>query len=694
MGSSSGTATPNGTTEASDEAPYAAFPPRLSVCLNDLTLLPDRTQIDSDPFYMLPYPPEQVFGAAGAGIVQSILEWIATMLKDVPLEIAWLCPAGRPDWVPDDMNEENWAKRISQMFLGLAYGGPSIAADFQSAKFKNSFGAGDVYVYQRFQPKYRQWEKVSDLRTAPDDAEWITNTDPAYSLVVACQYLSTYAVLSRGFTLEDDLNSAGIPARQCPSLSIFRENGGVFYGLEKEIEGEEVVTSAVCNVKVAVAEGISLAPGTVFTFNPHGTQKFGYARLPKTTYEKLQQANKYKDGKNAGKINQPLLDMNVELADMKHKADFKQSVKDAGKDLAAIPLPGAATLGAAVQKYEPVWVPPTSEQQSEEEMVQVKVPLRVQLPGSHVSCVLRRWTLPNGNPAIQLLDTNSHTEAIPGAKVAPTIPFLAKMDLSQGMTEGSPLVAIQSESNFAGLGVPPERAITDEQLAHLAKVRPVGLARLIIGAESVVDKRPYWADPMPAERVLYVSPMVLTWGPGDTDNYPIARFALSLRNIPYYASLTAYWIIYAPRRELADVMWAEGSRGRSIVEIFEDAKARRASRPRIPDMKNNRWVDPTPLSITTADALACVAVCSSAPDGGTRYAFQGHYMKFPGRGKIPKFLRTRFIDAASLKTSDAEKALDEVVRDPLRCYIHPTVGSDYDGITAPRFFQSPEGSES
>ncbi len=84
--------------------------------------------------------------------------------------------------------EEKWARAFAEMFVYMPYGGP--------ATMTLGFSSTDKQLYQ-------QWPKL-------------------YPLVAACQHLSTYAVLSRGFT--PDTVGTGLEAGPNGSVPVFSES--------------------------------------------------------------------------------------------------------------------------------------------------------------------------------------------------------------------------------------------------------------------------------------------------------------------------------------------------------------------------------------------------------------------------------------------------------------------------------------
>ncbi len=194
-------AAPNKPTELSGPLENMDRPPRLATCLQR-AIEPRRVAEAGDGTAEL-----SIYESLDATHVEEVLQWIATMLEDdAGFESVWEHPAGQhpnPSEVVEE--EEAWAKLMDQLFLGCAYGGFDIVAQFPSNGLIR--GAGYVYLLQRFMPR---------------DGDEITMDDPACPLVVSCQGMTTLAALGRGLTLDGDLGNVGIPASQGASgLPIF-----------------------------------------------------------------------------------------------------------------------------------------------------------------------------------------------------------------------------------------------------------------------------------------------------------------------------------------------------------------------------------------------------------------------------------------------------------------------------------------
>ena len=703
--------------ELSEPAPYQGFPPRLSVCLNEVTVM-DREIEGVSPGARME-PDARPLGSDGKDLIKQVAAWCVDLLRMGDMDAVWASSAGRPDWTPDDPVEERWAKHITELVLGTAYGGPDITAGFREPRIREGFGGGVVYILQRFQRESIPWttlgehwasvknRKLASMGHAPENVELIEpipNDDPACSLYLACQYMTTYAVLSRGFTIEEHLNGIGLPARQCDKFWIFSSDDDE--NLSAGAPGAWYPTpEAQQTVATALEKGQAIGPGTVYTFNPIGNLPRGYVRVPVEEAASILISCMREDGT----LNKARAMIMLELANSRRIEEVKQSERALGRDLKGLSTQLNAKLAARGMtgpkggehiaaklirdlgntiENETTYFDEAEEKPISVTTLQVQVDLRAQLPGSHISCVLRRWNV-GGVEMVQLLDTNLHDSPVAGAtKGAEAIPLVAPLGSAWdrgGVVDGNPLSMITPGpgTRFVGLGTLPPAPDLEAMVDHLRKVRPVGLARLVVALDAPRDpKAPWWNDTFRFEHILFISRGALTWGTGPTENYTIPRYLLSLRDIPYHRDVRAYWMLYAPRSELADVLWAPGARTRNLEALVEDARARRAARPRT--VKKGQWIDPPPLELNTSDALKPVALLASQADGKVGIAWQGHDLKQSnlggGRGSPPEVLRRILLapswsplDVGRVKPDGDFTDLDAARKDVLQAYVSPSI---------------------
>jgi len=203
---------------------------------------------------------------------------------------------------------------------------------------------------------------------------------------------------------------------------------------------------------------------------------------------------------------------------------------------------------------------------------ETKIPTRVQLEGSHISMVLRRYETSTSKDAVQLLDTTAHS--VPGVRgsTGTTISDYAMFaPLSyNGIYAGEAYgndgpgrrTVPQGTGTFVGMGTLPPLSDGGTIDAHLRRVRPVGLARLVI-----VDARTNPGEPT-LDDVVFISRAMPMWSAdAPTRSFTIARLLFSLRNTPHRRSLRAHWVMYAPRKQLAASMWAEGARSTALEQM-------------------------------------------------------------------------------------------------------------------------------
>jgi hypothetical protein len=104
----------------------------------------------------------------------------------------------------------------------------------------------------------------------------------------------------------------------------------------------------------------------------------------------------------------------------------------------------------------------------------------------------------------------------------------------------------------------------------LKKARPLGLARFVLLRRGVNVQMKDVSTFRQKDWLIYASPIMLTWEADEKDNYSIARYLWSLRDLPRSDEIQAMWILYVPRNELAAVMVEQGRR-RSLRELLNDA---------------------------------------------------------------------------------------------------------------------------
>ena len=224
--------------------------------------------------------------------------------------------------------------------------------------------------------------------------------------------------------------------------------------------------------------------------------------------------------------------------------------------------------------------------------------------------------------------------------------------------------------NFVGLGTVPAVADDNPMLERMTRARPVGLVRLVLAARSKGD--PLRPTPITEDDIYFISRMFPMWAADNpTRNFSISRLLWSFRNTPYYKDLQAFWIVYAPRGALAEVMWEEGARGRSLEDMMDDALARHndyATRKRIdPAKQKDRMPGTGPREkLTTGLDTLSVAVLSHDDAGLALHIWMAHQLKSGvGSGSPPKVIRDLFINtgAPSMDLLAKRKKAYEAARD-------------------------------
>ncbi|AGP39451.1 hypothetical protein [Sorangium cellulosum] len=161
-----------------------------------------------------------------------------------------------------------------------------------------------------------------------------------------------------------------------------------------------------------------------------------------------------------------------------------------------------------------------------------------QLEGSHIAFVLR---VDKDQKQAQFFDTGglNHPERRSGP-----VPEIMKDGAGSGSYD-EPLWDVVSTSHYIGMGIlRPPTALAD-QVARLKKARPVGFARLVMttrGAQFSGALNPK----KPPPQLLFVSRLLRTYGDAEDQNFTLARYYWSLRNLPNTRDVQTCWIFYTP----------------------------------------------------------------------------------------------------------------------------------------------------
>jgi len=652
--SSRKTAPPNQTVATKDENATSEKLPRLCACINEMVLC-DRSAA-GDNTATIPEGQEP-----NLGHVQQVIDWIAMILEqDAVWNIVWQMPGGRHPAGADNTPDEKWAKIVEEIFLGSAYMGPDGLAGFPSKGQVKGTKIG--YIYGRFQPT--TWSsRPGNGPNAPVERVESPNTDPARSIGVVCQSLTTYGMMARGMSLEHEIGPGGLPASQDALAAPMFHEGGVgawyansvvaIFNREGKIDSSFVGVidkDQAFNGDAVAARARNFGPGTIYTYNPRGNQRTTLVDVPISDLW-LEADGTPRVGADGNYQVSPLAGINKEL-EMQAGAKAVDHASDIIHQ--TVPLLPAIRVSVDVQTQ----LLRANPQLSEEEKIKLGIQtatltFRLQTDGSHISMVLRTWTNSSNHVAVQMLDASYHRDPDD-----PAYTMFKSLTDNGGMYAGESSVAVPGErDNFVGLGTVPPLTDFDAQLAHLRRVRPVGLMRLV-----VAKRNPEARAEMSAEDILFISRLVPMWSSESPErNYNFSRLLVSLRDVPYYGSLQAFWVCYAPRDALAEVMWEEGARGRKIEDMVDDALARSNAYHPVRDGK------PIPREeLTVGEDMMPIAVLSHHTDGKAHQLWRAHQMKGGGGdGSPPKAIRQVFIDTGALSgdlITKRQKELEKAYR--------------------------------
>jgi hypothetical protein len=597
-------------------SPYGEQPPRLCAGINDSLTDASPTAKFAPSAKPIPGPKpkkgekaEPQFAAEQSvpvtdtvdattpAAVTKILDWVSGRI-DKPLDDAWKSQVSQTTlWAPTGGPEEDWAKAFTEAFLGITYAGvgqtyqidPRNPDKFQPMMFRRiekklRRRAADVTCVQ-------SWDNLVPL-TADADCD---NDDPAIPIGAACQHATTYGVLTRGFTL-DSMGNASNPAVGLAAsiatwdMPLFGGQGydkplgstaplaGIhlpkpippppkgspppdptpeslnshWIDLGNAIPGGFGPGSIVVydpNRRAATAPSLYMNPYELAKYGPDATAVYGkYFKSRDSDNDGAGFTNKAWENKDRPatesateiKAQQDRLDtVNKRIADrqlqgLKPKATdtqeqtiFQNLLKKAQDNLAAHP-----------------------DTTSREEL---KYPGPRQYDGCHIWFCLRKHPT---KPLIQTFDVSARDS--PGQLAETKSDSIFAMQ-GEGVADGSKSTRIYDLNNaFTGIGVLPSHTVGADQVNLLKAARPVGLMRLAI--TKVVKGQVSPTD------VLYVSRLTRMYGNSSTQNYWVSKLLWSVRNLPGFSTVRAWWIVYAPRGRLANAMWAYKARSMTLTQ--------------------------------------------------------------------------------------------------------------------------------
>lgn len=734
------------TSHLSPGDPYAGQPPRLVVAINFAPLGPARdgatTQATArDGSAEKASYAQPLLTPDGVPAANAVLKWIAGTLEKHPVSEAWASKLwDKAIFDPlESTDDEKWARAFSEKFLGLAYFGPDILADFSSLHEHSQHPI--LFVYQRVQAKTSAWKVVNDKWGRPKlgldlGAAEEANDDPAYSLGVACQHLTTYGVLTRGFSVEKDMNAAGLPASEkAGSLTIFKGNDG-WFGTERrkptkteDLNAEEkkqadLASKGTFEDTKMTDDAVTkctpkLAPGSIFTFNPYFDQRTGTIRKSKTVWVTAEKqdslvkaqaelaALKEKVKASKGKMNKEELaaaakleaKLNSEIerdtyerAERDKKdvggADGKAHMTHSEKDLIddsnqSLTPKAIAHNQAIIEDKQQVETYNAGLQK------QVTIDLRAQAPGSHITLCLRVWPGSDKKNVMQLFDTSSlqggFNQAMPDDGT-PHLHHLVQPCSFGGIYDGERKNQIYELEKYVGMGVPPSPADAASALKTLGEARPVGLMRLVLTTADRTNAKEKWkSGEVNENNILYVSPVMRMWhGTDKSKNFSPANLLWALRNTPYYRSVQAFVIAYSPRGELAEAMWERGARGKTVKALVDDATARRKKRiAQYGPAKVKEFRLAVPYN------LFPVGLYSHDAAGYAQILWRAHTLRKSGDGTLPPGFRKAFFDPIEPKKTPSPFEAARI--DPMLSFTHKGISPDGDpvkGIQLPAYLQS------
>lgn len=661
--------------QLSDAALFIDKPPRLVVAINRVPGGINRTLPNETPGASVPAPEgggDPILQACGANFVNAILEWVDLMLRQGLTE-AWWTEAGKAGEFPDP--EESWARKVAELFTGCAYGGPDGIANFPD--WYKSLPKPAVrpmvpisYIYQRFQMKY---VPPADFCTAKvlEEAPLSENTDPAYSLFVACQHLASYVLLSRGFIGEQTMYGIGVTAGSNEQLPIFQKNGGQWISYKHPTHGEMPLDA---NYAITT---VGLIPGSVYCYDPYGAvnsfivrarrsdlqqdedgmlifDKGGDPMLKRERNVPIQQASAEKPGRRDGPLSKQY---GEDPEDVDNEPTFDVRVTK-------IQATGSH-IGAVLRLDNPRMSekPPTPE--GSEEAAPPKAPLpdpprRLQaFESAAINWVLDR------------------TESVPWQDDPTKVTVPVMLNYNAGMFEADWGTKVYRGNHYVGVGIPPVASNLEAMTAFMGKARPVGIARMVI-LRKRKETYPIWPN---KSDLLFLSRPMLTWGSDPHENYSPSRYLMSLRNTPYYRDIQVYWFLYAPQGKLAESMWAEEARSKSLGTFLRELKATLS--------EYNRAHPKNPQSLISQ--LTCASAITHDDHGLVKVAWRANIGGGGASDTLPGVLPYFFVQLKHYLAGALEKTQGEWEAQ----YVNPAlVGPDGDSIQLPEML-SPieEGAE-
>jgi hypothetical protein len=109
-----------------------------------------------------------------------------------------------------------------------------------------------------------------------------------------------------------------------------------------------------------------------------------------------------------------------------------------------------------------------------------------------------------------------------------------------------PLWGMVTTPHYIGMGIPKPPPDLAAAIQRIRKTRMIGFARLILVQRGATFRSPI--DPKnPPPELLFVSRLLRMWGDKDDQNFTIARYYWSLRDLPATKDIQAYWAFWVPQ---------------------------------------------------------------------------------------------------------------------------------------------------
>jgi hypothetical protein len=653
-------------TKLSEFYPYGDDPPRLAAGLNDTPTDASPTA----QFNKLAKPKPKVAGKKDpperatevdvplrdlvpeaalhdGKTITDVCEWVTRRLAG-GLGFAWLSQLhSYEQWVtPDQAQEGLWASQLVEAFLGVTYAGPANIYSFGNPLIREADGAlkpdvdaatrcarnagkigkdklakgvestaWEPWMFRRLERKRRLFvaeplEVVTwkDLAAKVEKDSEEDNTDPAIPVTTACQHMTSFTIISRGFRVDWMGNATHGPVGlnasdacwgtplfckervEIPEASVAGAAAGGEAGKVPEkpkkpyqtsyvnkvsgesiepLDGKHVAPSDLA-LDVKKAREVGLGPGSIVVYDPdrgadtsailwmneYEQAIYGDAVRVWGLYLKTRQTNRSKgvtfespwvQKERASECDATLARIDKQILDNKKKTE-KRTKADESK---------LAALEAEHKKHSDL------KPLDKRPRTAIAFPGGRQYDGSHIFAILR---VHPDKPYVQYIDVNQRENL--AELTATGSEGLILRQGGAGIVDGcAKHERIYDEKNaFAGYGILPPHTIDAGHVAHLKKARPVGLARFALTVRPVGKGGK--ARMMTSDDVLYVSALFRMYGDGETENHYISHLLWSLRNTPGFTTVQPWFFVYAPRGHLARAMYSHGARKMKIGDFL------------------------------------------------------------------------------------------------------------------------------